>query len=396
MRALQAHETACAGDEAFDHLLGFSLLANGEAEAASWVLERAVVAHPKNGAAWLDLADADLRQGENSRAREALQHAIGLNPPPVAQQKIAAMQEALRRATSRWAFDGYIANETGWDSNVNSATQLLTISAPGYSPLPIKLDPDSRAEGSAYNDVEVGGSLAWHASSDLTLYMLPRIKYRTYLQLHQFDRTITGMQGGAGWQLGSGTLIGLVQSEDQTLGGSEYLHNTGATLEWREPLSPTRQLSLVSQYISARYTDWHMRNYDSDEVLVGVALTQNFLHDRLRWVTAAYRGQDDGVYNRAGGSRRVIIASSDLGYHLTPEWDLHGVLSHEADDYRQADPGFLRPRSESIWNETVALSWQWCRQQTLSADYAFITDDSDIPLYASRRTIVSVGWRFTF
>jgi hypothetical protein len=393
LRMLRAQEETCAGNDAFDHLLGLSLLVNGQAENASWVLERAVTANPLNGAAWLDLADAYLRLGERNRARASLQHAAALSPPPAAQNKIAAMQDALQRQANRWSLNGYFASEIGWDSNVNSATDLTSVSAPGFSPLPIKLDPDSRQEGSSYSDIELGGSLAWQANGALTLYMLPRIKYRAYQQLHQFDRVITSVQGGAGWHVGDGTLIGLLQSENQTLGSSDYLHSEGGSLEWRQPLSATRQISVVSQYLGTYYVDQKMRNYNSDQLLVGLSLTQAFWRDRLNWQLAAYRGQDDGINNRAGGSRRMIILSSDLGYRLAPAWDAHLGVTHESDDYRKVDPSFLMVRNESIWNYTATLSWQYGKQQTITATYANIRDDSNIPLYASQRQIVSLGWR---
>ncbi|WP_166642173.1 tetratricopeptide repeat protein [Paludibacterium purpuratum] len=395
-RLLQAAEASCAGNAAFDQLLGFVLLRNDQAAEASWVLERAVAANPRNGAAWLDLADAGLRLGDTERAQEALQRAVNLNPPPSAQQKIAVLRDALQHMNRRWSFDGYFASEAGWDSNVNSATDLTALSAPGFSPLPIKLDPDSRQEGSSYADVELGGTLAWRADDALTLYLLPKAKSRSFLQRHQFDRAIFGLQGGVGWRLGDSMLIALLQSEDQQLSGQEYLHSEGGVLEWRLPLSNTRQLSLTSQFTSTRYADPKMRNYDSDQLLAGLSLTQLFWQDRLRWMVSAYRGEDDGVNNRAGGSRRMVILSSDLGYKLLPELDAHLALTHESDAYRKIDPGFLRPRNESIWNYSATLAWQCGKQHTLTAGYTYIRDDASIVLYTSHRQIVSLGWRAAF
>lgn len=393
---LSPAEPACAGQESFDHLLGFALLRSDQPEAASWVLERAVAANPDNGAAWLDLADACLRQGEEKRAQEALQRARALAPPAAARDKISALQDALQRQSATLHAEGYLALEEGWDSNVNSATDLGTISAPGISPVPFQLDPDSRRGASPYRDADLGGQLSWHATPALTLYLQSHLKFRHYTRLPRFDRGITGWQGGAGRQLGNTVLLGMLRLENQTLGGKNYLNSQGGSLEWRVPLSPRSMVSVVTQYQATRYAAFSMHGYDSDQLLAGLAYTQTFLSDRLRWQLAGYRGADDAVSGRAGGSRRLIILATSLDYRLPRDWTAHLSLSHEADDYQKTDPAFLVAHRESVWNYTVGLDWQFAHRQTLSIFASDIRDDANIPLYSSHRQMLGSNWRVDF
>lgn len=393
---LSPAEPLCAGQETFDHLLGFALLQTDQTEAASWVLERAVAANGNNGAAWLDLAQAYWRLGEQKRAQEALQHAAALRPPPAARDRIAAMRDAMQQQAATLNAEGYLALEEGWDSNVNSATDLATINAPGISPLPFQLDPDSRRAASPYRDADLGGQLSWHAAPALTLYLQSHLKYRSYARLPRFDRGITGGQAGVGRQLGNTLLVGMVRLENQTLGGKDYLNSQGASLEWRLPVSASSMVSLVTQYQATRYAALTMHGYDSNQLLAGLAYTRTFLSGRLRWQVAGYRGADDAVSGRAGGSRRMIILSTSLDYRLPHDCTAHLALSHEADDYQKTDPAFLVAHRESVWNYTVGLDWQFARKQALSVFYTYIRDDANIPLYGSHRQILGSGWRVSF
>jgi hypothetical protein len=393
---LSAQEADCAGQEAFDHLLGFALLNSGQNEAASWVLERAVAANPDNGAAWLDLADAYLRLGEQKRAQEALQHASALQPPEAAREKISLLQDRLHSMSSVLSSNGYLALEQGYDSNVNSATDLSTISAPGISPLPIRLDPDSRQASSPYRDAELGEMLSWRVTPTLTLYTQAHVKYRSYTELSEFNRGIVGWQGGAGQQVGAGMLFDMVQLEHQTVGGHSYLHSVGDSLEWRLPLSTTRMMSVMTQYLATHYDTPAMRGYDSDEILLGLTFTQALWSNRLSWQLAGYRGQDNATNNRAGGNRRLIILSSALDYHFSQSCDFNLAVTHESDDYSNTDPAFLLAHQESVWNYTADFNWPFTKQQTLTVSYSYIRDIANIPLYSSTRQVLGTGWRFNF
>ncbi|WP_338620157.1 tetratricopeptide repeat protein [Paludibacterium sp. THUN1379] len=392
---LQPAETGCAGRGRFDHLLGFSLLVSGYPAEASWVLERAAAANPNSGAAWLDLADAYLQTGDTLRADTALQHARALQPPPVAQRKIDTLQAALDKIRHPWSLSYTVRQEIGWDSNVNSATDQLSIVAPGFSPLPIKLDPDARASASSYADLELGGALTGALNDDWTFYLLPRVKTRHYEPLRQFDRTFYNLQSGVSRRVGSGLLLGMLQGEQQQMAGRDYLRSEGGILEWRQPVGRSALLSLTSQYTSTRYADRSMRNYDSNVALAGLAWKQGWT-PQVNWSVAAYRGEDDGVNNRAGGGRRMVILSGALNVKWLAGLESALTLTHESDDYRQKDPAFLVTRSESIWNYTASLSWPWNKHFSSTVSYSHIRDDANIVLYGSKRDLVSLSVRGDF
>lgn len=396
LQVLAPMEAQCAGEPSFDYLLGNGLLQTGNPDAASWALERVTAAQPRHGGAWLDLAEAYLRIGETQRAREALQHAILLNPPMAARNKIIAIQNALSEMKSPWRASAYTTLEFGRDSNVNSATSLSTIAIPSLGNVLFNLDARSKYQSSLYRDEELGGVLDWKSSTTGEYFILPKLKNRYYSDLHQFNRDIYSVQFGHGQRYLPGDLITSLQFEKQMLGGRPYLLTRGATAEWRSQLTAKTQVRLSGQYLSDRYADPSQYSNNADRYVLGAAISQQFCHDLGRFTLAMVRSKEQAIQQRAYGDKRSLLVYSDINFRLLPNLDAQLSVAHQADDYQNIDPFFLQVRSERQWSYSVGLSATVAHNYLLTGTLTKIRNDVNIPVYGYQRTLTSISVRRDF
>lgn len=396
LQLLQPMEAQCAGEPAFDYLLGSSLLHTGQPDAASWALERVTANDPRHGGAWLDLAEAYWRLGDAPRAGEALQHAILLNPPAAARANILALQQALHEMQTPWRHSGYATVAYGRDSNVNSATALSTIGIPSLGNLSFILDQGSRHQSSTFRDVELGGMLGWKSVTAGEYYLQPKIKNRYYADLHAFNRDIYSIQAGHGQHYAAGDLITSLQYEKQWLGGRPYLQTRGVSAEWRSSLPSRGQLRLSGQYSSDRYADQMQNSNDVDQYSLGLSFSQGFAHDQGRWTLAMIRSNELAQRSRVYGDKRSLLLYADVSVQLLPNLNAQLSLAHQADDYQKIDPAFLQVRSERQWCYSAGVSSSLARNVLLSANLSIIHNDANIPVYGYERRVSSLSLRRDF
>jgi len=420
---LQPFESQCAGLPDYDYAYGRGLLNSGNPEMASWVLERVTAVNPRHGAAWLDLADAYARMDDLQRAREALQHALLLNPPAAARDKITQLQQYLQSRSTPWHLSGYISAELGFDSNVNTATDLSSIAIPALGGVKFRLDPASTRQASPYNDIGLGMALTWQQSAATEWYWLPSFKTRKYLDLRQYDHAIIGPQSGVANQLDpdhkyqglhqynrnifdlqsgvahklddSEWLAGL-QIEQQQLADHPYLTVQGGSGEWRASLGALGQLRITGQVLANRYQNRFQRSNDTNQILAGMALNHRFCVGRGQWDLAVYRMDDQAIGRSVDGDERSLVLNGDVSFQLWPHTSASVSVSHEADDYQRVNPVFMDTRSERLWNYTASLIQTIADAYTITLSYTLSRDDANIPVYGYRRQIASLNVRRDF
>jgi len=210
--------------------LGQIALAQDDYVRAARHFEKVVVLRPNDMGTRLDLAIAYTEQGNLPAARAslaALRHRLdGAAPPPGAAERIAELERRLARASQAprrsWFDDasGSIGLAGGYDSNANlgSRHDSLAVDLWGELPLRLELAEPSRAQGSAYSQVDarVRLPLSETGAGQGRWSLLAGADLRRYHDLDTLDRR--GMHLGLQWlgpqQRRQFTLLGYRQQID--------------------------------------------------------------------------------------------------------------------------------------------------------------------------------------
>jgi tetratricopeptide (TPR) repeat protein len=148
---LAPREYDWAGDPEYDYLLGSAALANNQPDEAVTSLERAVESSPENAAARRALAQAYYSTGDHELAQRELGH-LGLRSlprdtaPDIERYSAPVGTPGPRRTT----FRNFVMLDTGYDSNVNAATDRENF-------LGVALSSKNIEKDSAYGSVSAGG-----------------------------------------------------------------------------------------------------------------------------------------------------------------------------------------------------------------------------------------------
>ena len=181
---LQPYEFEQAGNSGFDYLLGLAALNSGQADKASLILERVLATDPLHAAARVDLGRAYFMLGDIEHARAEFTRAKALNPPLAAQvviqQYLAKIDTTGKPQPPR--LNGYLEAGSGYNSNINNATDQSRISVPTLLNIPLSLNPANVKIADRYWGLAAGGEGVYPVSATWSLYAGADIHNRHDLQ----------------------------------------------------------------------------------------------------------------------------------------------------------------------------------------------------------------------
>ena len=135
-RTLAPQADARAGDPAFDYALGIAALDSGRFGEAIIALQRVLAVQPNNAQARAELARAYALAGDIDTAREQFATVVDdpSLPDPV-RQRFTGFVRQFDRAIAGGGSDvsGFLDARGGHDSNINSATDLTTVTIPLFA-----------------------------------------------------------------------------------------------------------------------------------------------------------------------------------------------------------------------------------------------------------------------
>ena len=393
----QAYELALpqleqnAGEPGFDFLFGMAAIESGYPQQALFAFERVLAVEPQNQRARLELARANFMVGNVDEAKRLFDAVLATNPPQHVRENIQRFLDQINvRGQQRdHQFNASVDFKGGLDSNVNSATQVQSISLP--IGLVLGLGDTSRALADEFYELGVSGSYLKLLRKDMGLFTALTLSDHRNASYHQFDLLSTGLSLGYIYKSGKHTLRIPLQWQQLSVGHAMYRNSGGVGAEWGFDFAKQQQLTLFGQWAQLRYKDSEQYR-DADLSLAGGAWSYSFVPGGATLSLSAYLADEtttDSTYNYLGrnyvGNRLALQWQPKVSHELLLSWSQQNI-----------HPVFGKRREESY--SQLALEWNWHFVPHWSAGLTLnhFNNSSNIEIYSYDRTqeYATLGYSF--
>ncbi len=383
-----------AADPAFNYALGLAALDSGRFGEAILAFQRVLAVQPDNVRAQAELARAYAMAGDVDTARAEFETVRGdpSIPDPV-RNRIDGVVRQLDTAIAGGASEitGYFDVEGGYDSNINTATDAISITLPLFAFLgPATLNGAAREQDAGFYQIQGGLSGSTPLSRQTRLFGSVLGNWRDNIDSRFVDQASAVGTIGISHSLGNGDVISLSgQGQRFWLGHNGYRTSVGGDIRYTKRLSNDRALSVSGQYFRL--------NYDGSP-----------LQDAERF-SGSITYADQNLYGGIGGGKEetrrpgadqlsYAFANAQLGgeWQLGEKASLIAGASIEHRNYDSRDPLFLKGRKDTQYDASLGLRYRFTDAISLRPRVTYTRNDSNIGLYDYDRWTASVGARLSF
>lgn len=383
-----------ASDPAFNYALGLAALDSGRFGEAILAFQRVLAVQPDNVRAQAELARAYAMAGDVDTARAEFETVRGdpSIPDPV-RNRIDGVVRQLDTAIAGGASEitGYFDVEGGYDSNINTATDAISITLPLFAFLgPATLNGAAREQDAGFYQIQGGLSGSTPLSRQTRLFGSVLGNWRDNIDTSFVDQASAVGTIGVAHSLASGDVISLSgQGQRFWLGHNGYRTSVGGDVRYTKRLSGDRALSVSGQYFRL--------NYDGAP-----------LQDSERF-SGSITYADKNIYGGIGGGKEETRrpGADQLSYafanvQLGGEWQLGDKASLiagasiEHRNYDSRDPLFLKGRKDTQYDASLGLRYRFTDAISLRPRVTYTRNNSNIGLYDYDRWTASVGARLSF
>lgn len=392
--ALKSREANRAGQPDYDLALGLAALESGRHGEAIIAFQRILAQQPDNARAQAELARAYAVAGDIDTARAEFATVRGdpSIPDPV-RNRIDGLVRTLDQQIAGGASEitGYLDVEGGYDSNINTATDAISITLPLFAFLgPATLNGPAREQDAGFYQIQGGLSGSTPLSRQTRLFGSVLGNWRDNVDTRFVDQASAVGTIGIAHSLANGDVISLSgQGQRFWLGHSGYRTSVGGDIRYTKRLSDNRALSFSGQYFRL--------NYDG-----------NPLQDAERF-SGSITYADDNIYGGIGGGKEETrrpgadqLSYAFVNIQLGGEFDLSDKAaiiagaSVEHRDYDARDPLFLKGRKDTQYDASLGVRYKFTDALSVRPRVTYTRNDSNIGLYDYDRWTASVGVRLSF
>ena len=392
--ALKVWEDNRAGEPDYDLALGLAALESGRHGEAIIAFQRILAQQPDNARVQAEIARAYAAAGDIDTARAEFATVRGdpSIPDPV-RNRIDGLVRTLDQQIAGGASEiaGYLDVEGGYDSNINTATDAISITLPLFAFLgPATLNGAAREQDAGFYQIQGGLTGSTPLSRQTRLFGSVLGNWRDNIDTRFVDQASAVGTIGVAHSLANGDVISLSgQGQRFWLGHRGYRTSVGGDIRYTRRLSDNRALSISGQYFRL--------NYDG-----------NPLQDAERF-SGSITYADDKIYGGIGGGKEETrrAGADQLSYafvnaQLGGEFDLGdraaiiAGASIEHRDYDAADPLFLKGRRDTQYDASLGIRYKFTDALSARPRVTYTRNDSNIGLYDYDRWTVSVGVRLSF
>lgn len=386
------------GEANFDFAYGLAALESGRADEAVFAFERVAFNNPNQQRVRLELARAYFLS-ENYAASETLfNEVLASNPSPNVRNNIEAFLELIDQAQSvtqsalNWGF-GF---NTGYDTNINSATDLGVIDTPIGD---VTLSPGGQEINNHYR--EFTGNILYNRPIDnsRSLSFQGNYRNRNNLDTDQFDLDIGSIQGT--YNHGLNRQIRYSHSlrvQTVRLNNNNFQQSYSFLNSMRRRGEDGWSQTLTGAYTAVRYNTSVNPNAnlrDINQVLVSGVPSKGTNRNLLS--ASIYYGSDHILRGIAENNATQFfgVALSDQ-FLLLPEHLTYFRISHQESKHKADDPIFVVKRDNTLTSLTFGWIWQPISMVSVTADVTITDNDSNIDLYTYDRKRFQAGVRLQF
>jgi len=390
-----------AGDPEYDYLLGVAALGIGHNTEAVFALERVLAVQPNSAPARAQIARAYFALKETDTAKREFENVKKQDVPPEVRTTIDRYLDAIDRITDAEKFKArfYIEFTLGYDSNVNSATQVESVAVPGIGYQTATLLPASRK----LHDGFWSGAAGMNFSNPLsrTLAVIGGVQGYQRFNFKQDNFNQGYLDGYLGlakkYERDTWTVVGqgnMYFVEDPQY-SSEYRDALGGTVQWTHDFNARNQLTAYVQYADLTYPEQSPR--DANRYIVGMGYAHAFRKGDPIVYVGVYGGIED-----AKDEQFKYLGHRPLGLRiggqktLSDTWLAFVNASYERRKYMGTDPLFFVDHTDNQYAAGVGVSWLFAKDWRLSPQITYLRNQSNIVIYEYDRTQVFVTVRKDF
>jgi len=259
-----------AGDPDFDYLYAQAALAAKQPSRAIFALERVRLQRPSDAQAQLLLVRAQLAAGDSIRAQRELDAVLASTASGTVRREAQMLAKQLVPPVARHPARGFIGLDFGYDSNVNSATDAVSITGIAGNPsVGVVLAPDDRAQADSFARVSAGYAGRYRLASRTSLFAAAYGYANVLYDQPQFNTSFYQARVGGSWQTGRHRVAIPLSRQVFNLDHGRYSISDTVGLEWTYTINPAQQLLLGASRGLARYIDQPTRDGRFTSALVG-------------------------------------------------------------------------------------------------------------------------------
>ena len=393
-RTLAPQADTRAGDPAFDYALGIAALDSGRFGEAIIALQRVLAVQPNNAQARAELARAYALAGDIDTARAQFATVVDdpSLPDPV-RQRFTGFVRQFDTAIAGGGSDvsGFLDARGGHDSNINSATDLATVTIPLFAFLgPGTLGAGAREQDDEFYELAGGVSGVTAVGRQDRLFASVLGNWRDNIDSGAFDTaSLTGTAGYAHTFANRDVVSLSAQAQQFWLGNDAYRSSLGAVAQYTRLLPRGRALTVAAQYNRLNFDNQPLLDSDRYALAVGYV---------TRVLSANVSGGHEETRQAAGDAYSNTFATASVGAEL-PVTERVAVVAGAAVDVRRydaADALFLVERNDERLDLQAGLKVALIDNLFFVPRASWTRNWSNIALYDYDRWTVSAGVRFEF
>lgn len=392
------HRAAFEGRVRFDFYYGVACIDTGRLGEGVFALERVLMHRPDMDRARLELARGYLLLGEDRQAEDHFRTVLDHDPPPAVAAKVRGYLDTIerRRTGTGPVLDGYVETAVGYDSNVNSATDVNAVSILDGLFL-LDIADESREQSDSYLRLAAGGQAAFPLPGNRQVF-LGGSADRVYLRdEHAFETGTIRASGGLA--MGDATTRLVLRGWGQRfyLDGERYQDSAGVDAGWRWQATARTGVQLSAQYSRMTYPDQPLR--DSSLWLGGLGGNHLLRSGRATRLSAhLFGGREDADEDtdaaEAIAGRDLYGAGVGLDARLGDAWSLGLQALAFQSEYDAPNALFGEARDETQYQAEAHLDWEPTERWRLGPRLRYSRRDSNIDLYEYDRLRAELRVRY--
>lgn len=380
------------GEADYNYLLGMAAIDAGHVPEAILAFQRTIALDPAHSRARAEMARAYAMAGDPDTARAQFADVLrdAALPDPV-RARVTGLVAGLDKQISGKTSDvsGFGELSGGYDSNLNSATDLTSITIPLFAVFgPGTLAGNARSQNDGYGEAQAGLSAVTGLDRGNKLFGSVLGSYRGYGKARAFNQgSVTGSFGFAHSTPNHDTLSLSAQVQQFWLGDQSYRQTYGAIAQYTHALQGGRALSFSAQYARLRYDNQPL--YNAHHIAAGIS-----------YATRRFVLSGDGGYEAvASGSTQsnyFADASASVDLPLAKRVSLLGGAALGVRRYDKLDALFLTKRHDTRVDVSAGFKYALNDRLSLRPRVTYTRNFSNIPLYDYERFTAGLAARVEF
>jgi len=393
------HLSDWEGDPRFDFYYGLAAINAGEVSRGVFGLERVLMVQPGNLRARLELARGYYLLNEDARARREFKLVLKRRPPAQVRANIERFLRLIRLRESRYTTtaQAYVDFSMGYDDNVNSAPGDANLYIPALGP--IILNQTSTKQGDLFSTMSLGGQVTKPLRPGLSLFGSGSLSQLWHLKQNEVDTTALTVQGGVTKQYKANRyrLIGLGQQF--FVAGQIYRYLGGVNAEWSRNFGRTTGLTGYLSWVDLKYPYQRLRN--SDQYTIGATVKHAFAGARRPLLFANLFAGTEISDQRTSAAKAVADRGMEGGrlggqLMLAPQVVVNGTLTLQLSRYHGVDSLYFKRRRDLYSSAELGVRWLFGPHWSADGTLSYAHNDSNISLYAYKRSQIALGARYEY